>query len=295
MAGLVGILAIGAIVRFADGFPIRLGAGRASYEAAKNDGGMTTNVKRQDIHADNLVVLGGASTDAPVSLLLWGDSHAMAIASAVDALCQERGIAGRAAVHVGAPPIQGYVKPGAETPSKDHLLYCDAVLAYVQRHRVRDVILASYWHGHSAFGSPKSKADMENALVATVESLVRAGARPWILLQIPQQPFNVPRVLATVAISGADLAGRCATPGPDDGIFRRSDRTFLERLTAAGAGLLDPRPNFLDPTGRHYVVSIDGVPLYYDSNHLTATGARLMILPLLRSTIDSASPAGTKP
>lgn len=295
IAGLAGLVALGAVVRFADGFPSRLGAGQAPYEAAKNDQGLITNVKLQDVRADKLIVLGTAASDAPVSLLLWGDSHAMAIASAVDSLCTELGIAGRAAVRTGTPPILGYIKPGAGIPSAEPLIYTGEVLAYVQRHRVRDVILAAYWPSCPRVGAQSSTADFETGLVTTVESLVRVGARPWILLQVPEQPFNVPRGLAKAAMSRDDIASRCATPGPEDGISRRHDRIFLERLTAAGARLLDPRPGFLDPTGRHYVVSIDGVPLYYDSNHLTAKGARLTILPLLRSNIGGSSPTGAKP
>ncbi len=295
IVGLAGIAAIGAVIRIAHGFPSRLGAGQAPYEAAKNDQGLTTNVKLQDIRADKLIVLGSAPADAPVSLLLWGDSHAMAIVSAADSLCRELGIAGRAAVRAGTPPVLGYIKPGGGVPSAEPLIYTGEVLAYVQRHRVREVILAAYWHSCPLLGGPNSTADLETGLVTTVESLVRIGTRPWILLQVPEQPFNVPRGLASAAMSREDVAGRCSTPVPEDGISRRHDRTFLERLTAAGARLLDPRPGFLDSTGRHYVASIDGIPLYYDSNHLTATGAKLMILPLLRSSIGGRSPAGSKP
>ncbi|MEO6739108.1 MAG: acyltransferase family protein [Chthoniobacteraceae bacterium] len=294
-AGLTGLFAMTAIIRFSDGFPSRLGAGRLAYEAGRNDRGLLTNVKMQDIRADNLLVLGAAPADAPVSILLWGDSHAMAIAPAVDGLCRELGISGRAVVRMGTPPVLGYVKPGGLAPSAEPLTYTSEVLTYVQRHHVRDVILAAYWHSCPPTGGPKSESNLETGLLRTVESLVRAGAHPWILLQIPVQPFDVPRTLAKAAIAREDIAARCTKPDPGNGFSAWNDRSLVDKLTAAGGRLLDPRPRFLNPAGDHYLVSVDGTPLYYDSNHLTKTGARLMILPLLRETIGATLTKTAKP
>ena len=288
VTGLAGIVALTAIIRFSDGFPSRLGAGRLAYEAGRNDRGLLTNVKMQDIRTDKLIILGAAPADAPVSILLWGDSHAMVIAPAVDGLCKELGISGRAVVRMGTPPVLGYVKPGGGVPSAEPLAYTREVLAYVQRHHVRDVILAAYWHSCPPTGGPKSESDLQTGLIRTVESLVRVGAHPWILLQIPVQPFDVPRTLAKAAIAREDIVARCARPDPGNGFSPWNDRSLVDKLTAAGGRLLDPRPRFLDSAGDHYLVSVEGTPLYYDSHHLTTAGARLMILPLLRETIGAS-------
>jgi len=49
--------------------------------------------------------------------------------------------------------------------------------------------------------------------------------------------------------------------------------------------VLDPRQRFLNSTGDHYIVAVGGVSLYRDSEHLTGTGAKLLLLPFFRDSV----------
>ena len=57
------------------------------------------------------------------------------------------------------------------------------------------------------------------------------------------------------------------------------------QVEAAGGHVINPKPAFLDPTGERYLFLSDGIVLYRDTHHLTATGANLILLPLFREQL----------
>ena len=60
----------------------------------------------QDIEQERLPKFG--ETSAKPSVLVWGDSHAMAIMPAVDQVCQEAGLCGVQATTGGTLPLIGF-------------------------------------------------------------------------------------------------------------------------------------------------------------------------------------------
>jgi hypothetical protein len=143
------------------------------------------------------------------------------------------------------------------------------------------VILIARWRYYAGAGGG---GGLNDALLATVRQLVAAGARPWVMLSVPEHAFDVPRVLSRSFISHTDTAPFHTGAAARDE-FDGLGRTTIADIESAGGLILDPKPRFLDATGRQYVFQAGGVVLYRDNHHLTASGAKLMLLPLFRDSL----------
>jgi peptidoglycan/LPS O-acetylase OafA/YrhL len=277
-------LASGAVVAWTGGVPQRFAPEVLRLLDARKDRAFLRSVPIADVRSGKVVRIGAGTSDAQPRLLVWGDSHAMAALPAFDALLDERGMAGVAVVYVSTAPLVGFVREAnAAVGLGEHAPeWADAVIAYATEHRIADVVLIANWSGYRSVGGARS-TEVEAALIATVERLAHAGIRPWVLLQIPAQKIDVPEALARAAADGRDLEPLLAKPAspPSNGIAD-GDPDLSGRIVAAGGRVLDPRPRFLDRSGAHYVASSGDVVLYADSHHLTASGARATLLPLLR-------------
>jgi peptidoglycan/LPS O-acetylase OafA/YrhL len=299
--GLVTVFMAGTAITLLKGFPRRFPPKvAADYQIAKHDFAFRSELTTEDILAGKLTVLGNPGPTAPVKMLVWGDSHAMSALPAFDAFLSERGLAGRAATRSQTAPLLGFFVMDGYGMEGGAIAFGEAVLSYVRNLHIPDVVLIASWGGYTngyvqvtggtASGDPRfARLDAEEtALLSTVARLVGAGARPWIVLDVPTHTFDVPKAIARAALFHEDLDDLRAGPTSTNGLFP-NDGTLLARVVGLGGRILDPRPRFLDVTGRHYVISANGAAIYVDSNHLTTTGAKLMLLPLLREAFAGLS------
>jgi hypothetical protein len=221
----------------------------------------------------------------------------MAALPAFDEALMRRGLFGEAAVHTATAPVLGYyLEAGQWGLNKAALTFNSKVVSYVERNRIPNVIMVAFWSKYmsglsaetdslSAGPAPDQSSFLRQALLMTVKKLVSVGSHPWILLQVPEQPYEVPRLLLKVPSDTRDLNQNrfCAKPDSFNGISG-TDSGFLAELKEAGARIIDPRPAFLDPKSGIYRVSTDGVILYRDSNHLTISGSKKILVPLLEES-----------
>jgi hypothetical protein len=285
--GLAAVLACGGLLVAQGGFPGRLPAQSLEYASVRSDRTYIHELDLEDVRAGHLVPIG-ASAPAP-SVLVWGDSHAMAALPAFDALLEERGLAGLAATHSSTAPVLGWYLERTEWGLRqESLAYNQAVLAHARSHRIRDVILSARWSKYADCG-PEGSGPFGPALVNTVQQLVAGGSRTWILLDVPAHTFDVPAALARSVLSGSDLGPYCARPESTPA-FDGLDPAVVAAVRAAGGRFIDPKPGFLHPVRRHYIVEAGGAALYRDEGHLTREGAHRVLLPLLREAL----PLGTK-
>lgn len=264
------------------GFPNRFSAATLQILDSQGQIEFLRELSAKDVSEDQVVVLGEQSDDLSARILVWGDSHAMAILPAVDALLKQHGMTGRAATHSACPPVLNWCAEQQESAARERLLFNDAVFAYILRHEIPQVILCCRWDGYSCCAT-KSEERFLPALCRTVRKLTDCGVETWVVLDVPQYSIDVPRAIASSAADSyfAEHGAIPAASGPQQ--MNHPDR--LAELKAAGARIIDPRPQFLDCRGRRYVTSSGGHVLYRDNNHLTPAGAKIMLLPLLRDAI----------
>lgn len=282
-AGLAAIFVWGLLCLQQQGFPQRFSPQVQKFAAAELDMGLTDELTLSDVRADKLIRIGVANPALRPQVLVWGDSHAMSALPAVDALLKEKGMAGRAATHSVTAPVLDWFFPSEHGLDKASLPYNDAVFSVIEKQKITDVILVAFWTKYTAPGGSQTAA-FEAALVKTTQRLVAINVQPWILLDVPLQPFSVPRVLARSAASRTEITQLCATPSSQDQNDLFKPET-LAAIRAAGGRVLNPKPAFLDATGHYYKIQANNTALYRDGQHLTPEGARLMLLPFLRTAM----------
>lgn len=216
------------------------------------------------------------SSETPVRLMLWGDSHARSLLPAMEALCQEHGVSGEAAIFSATAPTVGFYRRSRHGLNERTEELAQAVLKRVKEKAIPYVVLTAYWM--ECPGQETEK--FGDALIETVRLLKAAGAEVWLVLDVPTQPFNVPKALALGQLPGGFL------PDPTSAStsleqHQKSNAVMLALLPglqAAGAKILDPATMMQIP-GDKTMIEMDGHSLYSDSHHLSITGA-LRLKPL---------------
>lgn len=239
-------------------------------ETGKFDQSYVRELELQDI-PNNLVQLG--ATNAQPSVLVWGDSHAMATLPVIDLLGKEFGQAVAAATHAATPPVIGYFSRNEWGMNERALPFNAAVLEHIKRSRPRVVILISYWNMHAAVPA------FQAALLKTVAEIQSVGATVYLMKDVPIYDFNVQKALVRSSYKGANLEQFALARSE----YLASDKipeSLMTQLQAAGVGILDPVPLLLARSNSDKFAPFDaGGSFYYDGNHLSTYGS-LALKPL---------------
>jgi peptidoglycan/LPS O-acetylase OafA/YrhL len=263
----VTICALGIWIFHAQGVPSRLPAQTLAYADARNHNGhFLNNLSLAEAKAGKFSELGSAKPDQPITLMIMGDSHAMSVAPVIDELCRQYGWRGVEVTHWANPPVVNFISDvsaslGAESPA-----FVDAVLAYVSEKRIKTVILAAYWSYYAA--SDQFKAD----LLATVRAFTAAGAKVYVLEDVPAPEFDVPRFAALTSLRHGDLE-QLGLSRRQYAMTESEINKAFEEIPRTGVTLLDPSTYFLNRQGIYGVIK-NGQILYADSHHLSVEGAR---------------------
>jgi peptidoglycan/LPS O-acetylase OafA/YrhL len=299
----LGVLAIaGLAIRFGNGFPQRFSSEIVDLASEDLRNISARSATLDELRVGNLPILGDPAD--PLRLLVWGDSHAMAILPAVEQLCREKNVSACYAVHSSTAPVLGYehterFSRGAEAPA-----FAAAVIDYVRAKRVPNVLLAARWSGY--FDESRSRmcslvheresleADFGVALRTTVEALVEAGAQPWIFTEVPNHKVNVPKALRARMMFGINTDRYCADKAAHKSRCAPS-AAIAAGLEKDGAAMVDASADLLAPSTNRYAMDADGVPIYVDQHHLSRAGA-LKIAHALAPCLDgNARPAPQNP
>ena len=245
------VTALGGVILLGQGFPARLPPDVIEYANAKEDMEGIHELTADAVRAGRLVPLGNPDPQVPVSLLLWGDSYAMAAAPAFDQFLKENGLAGRQATAPATAPVLGAYWPmGKLTNPKDTKAFNEAVFDYIKKHRIPNVVLVGNWEIYS---DDRGSVPLDTALLSTIQRLVEAGTQPYLLLQGPRPQFDVPKALAMARFFERDLTPFLARPTKWNGVHGEGD-TLIKRIEIAGGRFLDPRPAFMDGARQYYIV-----------------------------------------
>jgi peptidoglycan/LPS O-acetylase OafA/YrhL len=294
-AAIVAVLiAIGLAGKYGNGFPQRFSAEVARLATTGEDHRQLKLSKRCMVRSNDKPLTTKAchlgTGDRP-SFLLWGDSHALALAPAVDRVASK---AGRMGLFVGkpaCPPLLGVKRFNALGVSDDSCrdFYNQALSLLEQNRDIRTVILVGRWAlsslGHrfenetgapavispeGIEGNPKAFHD---GLERTLRHLNERGLEVIFVTQVPEVAWQVPSVLAR-----ASLFGREIPSGPSLDGYRKRQRVVsssLDELSGRYRFRVIDIARVLCP-GQTCLVQQDGLSLYRDDDHLSSYGAAVV-------------------
>lgn len=302
-AAMLVTLAVGISLAVTDGIPGRFSPEIARVLAAEADRAPLTGCTSSGTRGGGDLRLCeiGAATSEPARFVVWGDSHAEAMLPAIAESAQRAGIKGVYAGRDGCPPLMGVRQVGPDYEDCDR--HGAALLEHLAAHReIGMVLLVSRWavyasgtpYGHARGGlvyirdSATATLSLgENLRVfregfdGTIRALHARSVRVVVVEQVPETERNVPQSVARAMLFGGPLELEPA----------RAD--YAARQAPLSALLAEFPPEFVvQPADRmcdalFCAVMDAGVPIYRDSNHLTATYARTLA-PLFDAALASA-------
>ncbi len=285
-AGAVAVLVLTSLLLWkTNGFRNRLSLEAQRIAWGVKDFAFVNELKVSDI-PDHLVQLGAPSLLPRV--LVWGDSHAMAILPAVDLACKKAGIAARAATVSSTAPVLEWFVVNQWGLSENAPAFNDAILDYIKStasQGLTHVILAAYWEAYlteETTGNDK----FQRALRRTIGEIQAAGCQVVVLIDVPCFPFDPPRSLAINALlsnSSDHLVIDAAQYFKDTAL----QRPILSDLRKLGVTVIDPAELFIDSNGVIRPTD-NGVCLYRDRDHLSTHGSQR--LTAIFSTILGSGP-----
>ncbi len=296
-AGTAMLLAVafGLFTDLSDGAPARFNEQSRAYLAADEDRDRSCVRERRNCELGD--------PEAAPRFIVWGDSHAGALLPPFRVLADQLGVAGLARIRGGCLPSVGF-RTTSEVIAESCAAANRAALAAGLEKDVEAVFIAGRWTmmvEQSMFGyesgrphgmldesgeleGAHSRLVLEKVLGETIGQLRAAGKSVFILGPVPEAGFHVPHTLAQ-RVRFAGLLPEAAI-GPPRAAFEARNRRTLELLRALaaehGAGLLLPHETLCDED--RCAVLRNDKPLYYDTDHLTITGA-LELVPMLEPAL----------
>ena len=280
----------GVVVWARNGYPERVGPRvRALAGFAKSP----HEPYRNETCESMLRVIEGLDVDACLSsspavpeVVLLGDSHANQYYKSL-----ARKLPGTSVLHVGRWSCLPFSSRTHQTDS------CRRTVAqmvdYITHERsVSTVVLTGYWNYLMAGRFEKVHSDFRQAAPVDaaetdvflrtghdlVTALLAAGTRVVLLLDAPNLNFNIQHCIYDPEWEGESphVPPGCALNRRDFEARNLPYDTVMQQFLAAHPGLrvFDPRSVLCDGDACH--ATLDGRPLYFDSDHLSALGADLV-------------------
>ncbi|MET0312972.1 MAG: acyltransferase family protein [Hansschlegelia sp.] len=298
--GAVACCVLGALFVGSGGLPQRLPAhvqevyaAAADHDKSRTDcliqRGATANLRVEQVRSGQVCKVG-ADAAAP-RYIVWGDSHAEAMAPAFDVAGRRAGLAGLSVTGASCAPLLGYDTPTAGSITRNLCRdVSKAAIELIGSKRIELAFLVGRWPrcalgtqfgDEGMFFDPAKiappiageDAKCAAALDETLAELKRLGVKPVIVLDVPEPGYYVPYAAAKALLAGrpSDLS----TPRPVvDGRQERAKEIVLAAAAKYGATVIDPKPYFCDAERCR---SQDGDrPLFRDQDHITATVARAL-------------------
>ena len=251
--------------------------------------------------------------DIPVSVILWGDSHARAIFAGFKSAANAAGINVGGLFKDGCPPLDG-VTNADKADRKDCNAFREAVFEAVAGNKaITTVIIAARW-GYYANGTrfggeagdnyfmrdsqTVTPSHAENAAVfarglrRTVSRLQMMGKTVALIGPVPEIGVNVPNALAREIMRGKTLGFQPARAAFD----ARQALVVAQFAEFERAGIRVAYPHLVLCGAAHPQcrVSNDGQSLYADDDHLSHAGAALLVPMLTQLLRDATSKTGAQ-
>lgn len=282
-----GAVAIAATITLAHGLPSRLGEEGAKIAST----GVVEARALKDAYACQHLE-GSAFSPCPigvqggdVSLIVYGDSHAMALRDVLSSILAEKGLAGQLLALPGCPPAFGLDRVNFSAACGSLSLKAEK---YIVSSKPRAVLIVGSWRGalhdkntvfrgSTSFDDESRERNVSSALGETAEILREYSILSSLALPVPGSKASVPEVLAR-----RDLIGY----SPDIAWTEHEYSVRFRALAVSGVrfdSVVDLSRPFCG-AGRCEVQSFGGV-YYVDDNHINRFGQTL-VKDTLRQQID---------
>ena len=225
------------------------------------------------------------------SFLLWGDSHARALASAVDLSAKRSGVKGKITTQTSCPPLILIERRNSTSCHK----FNQAILKYLaDTPESKTVILAARWvmasDGTRYKKEPGKSIELvdlqapdsintpnltvfEVGIKRTVDQLLALGKIVVLVKPVPEIGFEVPSAYFVAEITGRDVSS-LVSPTFSEYMQRTKnvESVFSKIEKERPVIIVSPSTYLCD--AQHCRVVLDGRPLYRDNNHLSTFGSK---------------------
>jgi peptidoglycan/LPS O-acetylase OafA/YrhL len=228
-------------------------------------------------------------------VLLWGDSHADAITPGVLAWAKGKGLSVREATRAGCPPlVDAFVLIDGRRVDPRCLDFDRNVLALAKDPAVKLVVLSARWPMYmdarplmGGYDPPmrlvddatRRTSDLAQALGETLAAIEASGVKSQVLIvgPVPELPFSPPDCAAQARRFGLDPV-HCTT-APDAGSLARAQPAIavIERLAKRHPNVRLVLPSRALCRRGVCRTTDDGDILYFDADHLSASGAQRLL------------------
>ena len=298
-AALACLVLIVAGICLGEGIPQRLNAGElqhVKFDRMQTPPGSWWNIANSMSDAPRLGNPDNQSSPPPCFVLL-GDSHALSAAMALDDLAQEFSIHGVLVASPATMPIPGFT--GNELQDRKNHWKESMANAIVASHELQHIIICARW---TAYLRPDALPRGGNVKDTEAESLEwlrdhfgrllaqlrDKGKQVWVIGPIPEQTIDVGRLYFRRRRLRSSVRDALFYQPQATGIARQDfesqvgliQECLQDVATENGAQYLDPSAVLFEDSDECLTV-FDGLPLFYDDDHLSRQGADFVIRPLL--------------
>jgi peptidoglycan/LPS O-acetylase OafA/YrhL len=288
------VLSVGCLLWRSEGFPQRFPAPERAFLIAPDFSAVAACLRLSpaQIRAGRLCRLGPAG--AGPSAMLWGDSHALALLPALQALSERHHMALYFAVQYTCWPLLGGLDRAGNAESQARCAAFNAAVAdFVRGLKPRLVILGGRWNDRYFEAAPELQvADPGRAFAAAMRHTAEALAGAvCVVFDVPHLKYAVPHVLLIAHLRGMSDGFLAITHEEALAPVKQMERDVRELAQAGLLRFADPK-SVLCP-GATCLYMVDGQPLYSDEDHLSPAGAAY-IAPALEACFDPPQrvPAG---
>lgn len=248
-------------------------------------------------------VLGDSTK--PANFALLGDSHAAVLSTTLNAMGLEHGFSGINYTYTNCPPIFGVV-PVSGAARFDHCLDIRGHYQFLLEtgNLPETLIVAARWpiylhseafdnqeggaesHGHVAWLNPNDaytdeRLGVTESIIDSIELMLEYGHNVILIYPIPEMGWNVPTRLTKLYNMQGELMPLDASTAFT--VYQQRNGQIIEvldRITRTDE-LMPVKVKDLFCDGERCLAHIANEPLYYDGDHLSQTGAKLLLETLL--------------
>ena len=275
ISGLLALISIGTLgwmIATKQGLPERAPqAARAIASATIDFGPRRSECFVNSFSTGDDPCLLGTRDESQIDFVLWGDSHAGSLLPMLDNEAKDHNLSGASFIVEGCLPVSNI--------SKQKIARCTHVKelarAYIAEHNVPKVLLVARWSGFEQItDDPTESVTLFREALETMAAELKAeGTQVYVVKQAPKQlSFDVRRMFTEAARNPDTFVLKAVTYDAYQK-YHHVQNALFDTLAAHGMIRTIDTSEVLCPTKRQCLLTVDGVLIYQDADHLNKTGA----------------------